>query len=83
MTLDIEPIPKDEMTELCNFTNACHDFKIWLKRKFQLRSIEAYVLAKTLIENYYCLLEDNHELLNATERNADYIRQKYSPDETA
>lgn len=83
ITIDAPNASKKECLVVNDFFQSCNDFQECIKDNFQLTSIEAYIVAKTLIENYYFLIEDNPILLGIVQRNADYVKEslKNPPDE--
>lgn len=77
ITIDAPKASKKECLAINDFFQTCNDFEEYLRSKFQLTSIEAYILAKTLIANYSFLIEDNLILLEIAQRNANYVKQSF------
>lgn len=75
ITVDAPSASKTERLVINDFFHECNNFEEFVRNKFQLNSLEAYVLAKSLIENYQFLIDDNPILLEMIKCNAAYVKE--------
>lgn len=84
ITVTDKVISTQDNAVIRDYADQNYSFKKWVERKYELSSLEAYILTQKLIELYPVLIEESKELFDIVQRNANYVksRMKNPPDES-
>lgn len=81
MTVKTDSLSTQECELVEDYYQSCHYFQAWIGTKFQLTPIEAFWLAKILVENYHVLIQEDEVINQTVWTKVNQIKTKNPPDE--